>query len=121
MAKKIGLFLYYLCFFIFGLFTISFLYVAHIGCVNLVAGREFLITKELILLGMVWSIVFLVFLTPLLLSIYKVRHLEHPVFSAIIYVFFSLFTWLLLFPAVEIIQEKTNLQEIVENEIMQNT
>ena len=121
MAKKIGLLLYYLFFFIFGLFVITFLYVAYISCVNLVAGREFLITKELILLGMVWAVVFLVFLTPILLSIYKVRHLEHPVFSAIIYVFFCLLSWFVLFPLAETIQEKTNLQMIVEYEIKENT
>lgn len=121
MKKKMRLVLYYLCFFIFGLFIVTFLYVAHVGCVNLVAGRKFLITKELILLGFVWAAVFLGFLTPVILSIYKIRHLEHPVSNVIIYTFFNLVTWFLLFPTLEIIQKETNLQEIVENEIIANT
>lgn len=101
MKKRIDFILYYLCILIAGCFCATFVYVQYIGCTHFVTGNMFHPAKEIVLAAFFQSVPLVLLCVPLLLAVYKIRHLYNPVWSVISFALMCAFSWGILYPLAE--------------------
>lgn len=94
-----SLFYYIIVFFIL-IAVVTFVYVQYLCCTHLVAGSSFPVTKSLIGYSLSKSVPLIVFISPLILIVFKIRHPKvSPVLTFVTYLILMAATWLLALPA----------------------
>lgn len=81
--------------------SIDFHYLQYIGCTNLVAGKPFKITYDLILYAFYQSVPVVIIFIPLILLIYKIRHINSPIWSIIIFSVLCILSFIVIYPLFE--------------------
>ena len=119
MKRSLLLLVQYFIFILLGCLLGIFVYTQFYNNINLVAGFPVKFSKYPLIKGFLESIPIILLLIGMLLSLYKVRHMENPVSSAIVYSCLGIITWFLVFPAsLSLIKVLTPVTEkIAESEI----
>lgn len=100
MKNVLKSFFYYVIVFAILVFVVTFVYVQYLCCTHLVAGSSFPVTKALVGYSLSKSLPLVIYICPLILIIFKIRHPKvAPVRTFIAYVVLMAVTWLLALPA----------------------
>lgn len=102
MTKRIDFIVYYAGVLLAGCVCATFMYIQYIGCTHFVAGHIFRLEKTMLLYAFFQSLPVVLIFMPLLMTVYKIRHLSHPVWSVLAFVGMCVLSWGVLYPLAEI-------------------
>lgn len=114
MRKVISLILDYFLTLIVGFAIGMFICIQYFDSINLVAGERFFVSKEIIALGIFYTLPVLFLLLPFALVLYKTRHKNNPVLSCATFAVLSLLNWFIFYPVT------LKLQNIAEKKFSEN-
>lgn len=101
MTKKIDFILYYAGILLAGCVCATFMYIQYVGCTHFVAGHIFRLEKMMIVYAFFQSLPVVLIFMPMLMTVYKIRHLSNPVWSALAFIMICVFSWGILYPLAE--------------------
>ena len=114
MRKVISLILDYFLTLIVGFAIGMFICIQYFDSINLVAGERFFVSKEIIVLGIFYTLPVLFLLLPFALVLYKTRHKNNPVLSCATFAVLSLLNWFIFYPVT------LKLQNVAEKKFSEN-
>lgn len=101
MTKRIDFILYYAGVLLAGCVCATFMYIQYIGCTHFVAGHIFHLEKMMVLYAFFQALPVVLMFMPMLMTVYKIRHLSNPVWSVLAFVMMCVLSWGVLYPLAE--------------------
>lgn len=120
MKRPISLTFYFLFSLIAGSLIGIIFYILYFNSTIMVAGETVKFSKDFFIFALKDIIPLVIIFSPAAMIIYKARHKENPVASAIVYAFLCAFAWILLFPLQMTFSEKIS-KNIPPKEEIQNS